>query len=375
MSIPVLEAALQRSESQSAWRAPRLKVIANGQIVFGAIEAEVISNNYYAADRFRASIALGIDPWAGASFWASAPDILLDVQFSLDGGASFVSLVQGVVDSVSIDPTLGLVRLDGRDLTSALIEARTQETFANRTSSEIASLLAQRHNLTPMVIATTTPVGRYYQNEHDRVTLNQFSRTTTEWDLLVFLARQEGFDVFVQGQALYFQPTAQATDFAVSLRPEDVIDIKLERSLTLAGDIEVVIKSWNSRQNSAFAQQARASGRGGAQRSGATPQCYVFVQPNLTPDEALKFAQQRLTELTRHERTIRISMPGDLSLSPRSMIALEGTGTEFDQPYYVDVIERRLRQNGGLTQFVMAKNSSPRTEIITTSSGSSGNAI
>ena len=88
----------------------------------------------------------------------------------------------------------------------------------------------------------------------------------------------------------------------------------------------------------------------------------MFVQPNLTPDEALKFAQQRLTELTRHERTIRISMPGDLSLSPRSMIALEGTGTEFDQPYYVDVIERRLRQNGGLTQFVMAKNSSPRTE-------------
>lgn len=154
-----------------------------------------------------------------------------------------------------------------------------------------------------------------------------------------------------------------------------MIDIKLERSLTLAGDIEVVIKSWNSRQNSAFAQQARASGRGGAQRSGTTPQCYVFVQPNLTPDEALKFAQQRLTELTRHERTIRISMPGDLSLSPRSMIALEGTGTEFDQPYYVDVIERRLRQNGGLTQFVMAKNSSPRTEIITTSSGSSGNAI
>ena len=140
---------MQLSESAVAWRAPRLQVIANGQIVFGAMEAEVISNNYYAADRFRASVALGIDPWAGASFWASEPDILLDVQFSLDGGASFVSLVQGVVDSVSIDPTLGLVRLDGRDLTSALIEARTQETFANRTSSEIASLLAQRHNLTP----------------------------------------------------------------------------------------------------------------------------------------------------------------------------------------------------------------------------------
>ncbi len=374
MSIPVLEAVLLPNEPQPAWRTPRLKVIANGQIILGAMEAEVISNNYYAADRFRASIALGIDPWAGASFWASAPDILLDVQFSLDGGASFVSLVQGAVDSVNIDPTLGLVRLDGRDLTSALIEARTQETFANRTSSEIASLLAQRHNLTPQITPTTTPVGRYYQSEHDRITLSQFSCTTTEWDLLVFLARQEGFDVYVQGQALHFQPAAQATDLAVSLRPGDVIDLKLERSLTLAHDIEVVIKSWNSRQNSAFAQQARASGQGSAQGSGETPLRYVFVQPNLTPDEALKFAQQRLAELIRHERTVRISMPGDLSLSPRSMIALEGTETEFDQLYYVDVIERRLRQNGGFTQFVMAKNSSPRTET-TMSSASSGNTI
>ena len=153
-----------------------------------------------------------------------------------------------------------------------------------------------------------------------------------------------------------------------------MIDLKLERSLTLAHDMEVVIKSWNSRQNSAFAQQARASGQGSAQGSGETPLRYVFVQPNLTPDEALKFAQQRLAELIRHERTIQISMPGDLSLSPRSMIALEGTGTEFDQLYYVDVIERRLRQNGGFTQFVMAKNSSPRTET-TMSSASSGNTI
>ena len=200
------------SNPQPAWRAPRLRVIANGQVVSGAMEAEVVSNNYYAADRFSVSIALGIDPWAEASFWASEPDIMLDVQFSLDGGASFVSLVQGVVDCVSIDPTLGLVHLDGRDLTSSLIEARTQETFANRTSSEIASLLAGRHNLASHVTPTTTPVGRYYQSEHDRITLDQFSHATTEWDLLVFLARQEGFDVFVQGQALYFQPTAQPAD-------------------------------------------------------------------------------------------------------------------------------------------------------------------
>ncbi len=350
------------SDGVPALRAPRLRVIANGQIIAGAMEAEVVSNNYYGADRFSASVALGIDTWAEASFWASEPDILLEVQFSLDGGGSFTSLVKGAIDSVSIDPALGLVHLDGRDLTASLIEARTQETFANRTSSEIATLLAGRHNLTAHVMQTSTPVGRYYQDEHDRVTLDQFSHATTEWDLLVFLARQEGFDIFVQGEALYFQPAVQTADLAVSLRPDDVINLTLERSLTLARDIEVVVKSWNSRQNNAFVQRARAAGRRSAGRSAGPPQRYVFVRPNLTPDDALKYAQRKLAELTRHERIIRISMPGELALSPRSMIALEGTGTEFDQTYYIDTIERRLRQGGGLTQHIRAKNTSPRTD-------------
>ena len=42
--------------------------------------------------------------------------------------------------------------------------------------------------MTPVVTATTTPAGRYYQADHDKVTGGQFSRATTEWDLLCELA-------------------------------------------------------------------------------------------------------------------------------------------------------------------------------------------
>lgn len=351
-------------------RAPRLRLTANGQVLTGALEAEVVSNNYYAADRFSVIVALGPDPWADAAFWAAASDILVDVQFSLDGGASFVSLIQGAVDDINIDPILGLVHIDGRDLTAALIEARTQETFANRTSSEIASLLAQRRDLTPHVAPTSTPIGRYYQSEHDRTTLNQFSRTTTEWDLLVFLARHEGFDLFIQGRALYFQPAAQSVGSVLALTPKDVLDLRLGRSLTLARDIEVVVKSWNSRENLALAQRASTSGSDSAGRSDSSAQRYVFMRPNMTPDEALRFAQRKIAELTRHERTIRISMPGELALTPRSMIALEGTGTSFDQTYYIDVIERRFRQNGGLIEHVIAHNSSAGRGVAAEIAGS-----
>ena len=213
-------AVLLNSDNNAVWRTPRLRVFANGRLMSGAIEAEVISNNFYGADRFSVSLALdGGSAYGVTQFWASTTDITVEIQFSLDDGASFTSLVQGSVDNVSIDPVLGFVNLDGRDFAASLIEARTQEAFTNQTSSEIATLLAERHDLVPIVSKTTGTVGRYYQNEHDRLTLDQFSSSTTEWDLLVFLARQEGFDVFVEGQVLYFQPSTSVTDIALTLRP------------------------------------------------------------------------------------------------------------------------------------------------------------
>lgn len=359
MWTPTQGAVLLRSDGFSVWRAPRLRVTANGDVLTAAVAAEVVSNNFYAADRFRVSISLGQEPWVNAQFWASETDISLDVQFSLDGGASFTSVVQGSIDSIVIDPILAMVYLEGRDRTADLIEGRTQETFANRTSSEIAALFAARHGLTAQVSSTTTPIGRYYKGEHDRTTLNQFSRSTTEWDLLVFLARQEAFDVFVEGQTLYFQPPAQDTSVSLVVRPSDVVDLRLERSLILARQIQVVVKSWNSRQNTAFVQQAQSSPLQASSNS-TQPQSYVFVQPNLTSDQASKVAQQKLAELTRLEREIEFSIPGELKLTPRSLVALDGTGTDFDQTYHVDQIERRLSFDSGMTERVRARNTSPR---------------
>ena len=355
----------------TAWRAPRLQLLANGSPVQGVVEASVRSNNHYAADRFAATVALGLDLWANAAFWASQTDILVDVQFSLDAGMTFTSFIQGLVDTVSIDVLAGSLHIEGRDLTAALIENRSQETFANRTSSEIATILAQSNKLTPVVTPTMTPVGRYYQNEHDRIALNQFSRSMTQWDLLIFLAGQEGFDVFVSGTSLYFQPPAASAAPPYAVTPANVQDLRLERSLTLARDIVVTVKSWNSRQQNAFTQTVRASGTNGVSKSGAgrsgPPQTYVFVRPNLTMDDALKLAQQKAAELAQHERVWEATMPGDMTLNPRSMIQLMGTDTDFDQTYFVDVIDRHLSMAHGFVQRVRAKNTSPRVQSTVSS--------
>jgi len=336
------------SFSNTAIRAPRLAILANGVPLAGAMEAEIASHNHDAADRFSARLALDGDP-ASMEFWANAMDILADIRFSLDGAVP-QSLILGAVDCVDIDPVQRIARIEGRDLTARLIETRTQESFSNRTASEIATILAARHGLSPAIATTTTPVGRYYQDQHDRIVLDQFSRALTEWDLLVWLANQEGFRVFVRGTTLYFQPDSAAPR-VVPVAQADVLELRLNRALTLARNIAVVVKSWNSRQQNAFTQTAHAAGSG----EGAA-QKIVLVRPNLSPDQALKLAQSTLAELTRHRMVLNLTMPGDLSLAPGDALALSGTESGFDQIYVVDSIQRRLSVRHGFVQYVCARN-------------------
>lgn len=330
----------------SSVRAPRVGVLLNGDPLAGVIDAEVSSIGHFAADRYRVRVALSAN---AISLWDQAM-MTVDLQMSLNG--DWTSLVQGTVDRLDIDPIKGEVSLEGRDLTAGLIEARTQEAFVNQTSSDIATLLAGRRGLQTNVTPTTVPVGRYYQSEHSRITLGQFSRATTEWDLLIYLAQREGFDVWVAGTTLNFCPPDASGTSGVTISPADCLDLRLERSLTLAQDIKVVVKSWNSRQKQAFSETAQRSGSGAA--GGGVLQ-YVYVIPNLTPADALQRAQRILSELSQHERNVRITMPGELQMQPRMTLALAGTGTGFDGAYEIAEVVRRLSERAGFVQTVRAK--------------------
>lgn len=324
----------------SAMRTPELLVLADGTALPGAISAHVSSGSNYAAARFQVQLAASMLPVG----FIDQSGVTIEIRAGLDGVVT--SLVTGAVDMLRLDPVGGLMVLEGRDFTAAFIEARTREAFANHTASEIANILAARHDLSAQITATMTPVGRYYQAEHDRITLDQFARATTEWDLLVFLAQQEGFDVFVQGSTLYFQPPQDAS-VPVALQPGDCESLRLDRALTLARDIVVSVKSWNSRQKSSFVQTARAGSGTGIQRPGRDPVLnYILVRPNLTPQQALQLAQQVLADLSRHERSFEAVMPGELMLAPRSWIALSGTGSQFDATYQVARLDRQIGAMG-----------------------------
>lgn len=355
------------SENYPSNRAPRLRVLANGQYLIGAYGAEIRSNDHFSADCFVAVLALGADSWANASFWSSEANVHIDIQISLNGGSDFTSLIQGLVDAVSLDHVNGVLRVSGRDFTAALIEAKTQETFSNRTSSEIATIFAGRHGLSACVTPTNTPIGRFYENDYESLTLSRFSNSTTEWDFLVSLARLENYEVFVSGRDLCFQPLSQPCATTRIMRPTDMTELRLERALTLARGIQVTVQSWNSLRQMSFSEKVERTTAANSLADGngttTSAQQYVLIHPNLTPDKAAAIAQQRLSELSRHERTIEFSMPGELELAPRDALQLDGTETDFDQVYYVASVERVFRLRTGFTQNVRASNSSPSTDV------------
>lgn len=345
-------------------RSPRLLVLANGVPVPGAFAVQVTSTNHLGADRFCVRVALSADPRAASAVWSASNSIAIDVFVGIGGPE--VNLVSGLVDRVTLDPVRRIALLDGRDRSALLIETRTRETFANQTSSDIALILTGRHGLAADIFPTTTPIGRYWQLEHDQTTLGQYSRATTEWDLLATLASREGFNVWVTGNILHFRPPDIAGPAAVVLRPmatthgpATVTDLKMERALTFAGNIEVQVQSWSSRTALSCTQTATATR---AALADEQTRRYLYVVPDLTPEAAFLLARRRVSELAGYERVVTADMPGDVTLEARSIVRVEATGSAFDQDYFVDTIERRLDKRG-FTQTVVARNFSPDLEI------------
>ena len=315
----------------------------------GLLEADISSTAYFGAARFRLRLAMD----AATASALLQPGMIVDVQVGVSGPPT--SLVQGEIDSFAIDVLNGSVSLEGRDLTSRLLEAQTQETFSNQTASEIAETLAARHGLSPNVTATTTLAGRYYGNEHDRLTLGQFSRSTTEWDLLTFLAAREGFEAFIDGQTLNFMPLS-ADGNSYNLTPQDCVSMTLEHVLSLANGIDVTVKSWNTRQQSAFTQTVSSAS---ATQASGDPRKILVVRPNLSPNDAQQLAQRIAADLSAHERLVAMELPGECDLSPRSSVQLSGTGTDFDGSYYVAELDRHFSADHGFTESIRLKSVPP----------------
>lgn len=340
-------------------------MVVNGVVVTSVAEVKITSTNIFGPDSFSVLGPLDANGGYSAGLLSSVDRLDVEIQVATGADGSFVSLIQGSVDTVAINLAAGEVRMNGRDYSAALLEVRTEQTFSNQTASEIVSFLAERHGLSAIATPTQRLVGRFYQTDHDTAALDAFSFAANDWDLIVALARQERYDVFVTGRQLYFQPCEPTTTAPILLAVQDMLSLHVERILPLGRPLEVVVRSWNTRSHQAVtsmaASEAAVSEYATTMGDVGQPCRYIFVRPNLTPDDAQLLAQRQLDDIIGQERRIEFSMPGDVLLTPRQSIRLVGTNSAFDQDYRIDVIEREIRPRTGFVQHVRARNPSPRS--------------
>lgn len=348
-------------------RTPRFQVQVNGATMPGLLSLSMTSPLYLQAGTFTVHLAASAPGGPGLAYFADTAAQRVTIQGAADGGA-LSTLMVGDVDTVSADPIAGIVALEGRDLTHLLIDARIADTYANQTASQVAQTIAARHGLQAQVTATSGLVGRYYQLEHDRLTLSEFARTTTEWDLLKDLAGYVGYQVYVEGTTLYFGPAQTGQAYTLNMSRDqngvpsiDVVAISLQRSLTLIPHVEVIVQSWNAKQKKGFNRSVTSTGTSESAPIASKNQVYKIVRANLTPDEALQLAQQKLKEITQHERQVTLTMPGETTLTPRNMVSLSGTGTSFDQSYYIAQITRTYDLQHGFAETLHLQNTSPQS--------------
>lgn len=372
---PVATAPANAPAPPSIARQPRLLVLLNGQPSTGFVSATIASNGWNQSDTFSAVFALTpADPVHTAAWWDDQQDIQVEIRVSI-ARAGFTSLILGNVDTTDRDPATGLVTVSGRDLSSVLIEAPTAESFTNRTSSEIATLLAARHGLTASVTATTTPISRFFELDKDHATLGRAHYTTTEWDLLSFLAKCEGFDLHVAGKTLHFEaPSAVSTaPWIVRVQPptpstpytSNVSNLRLVHHKTQARAVTVEVRSYSAKTGATVKATATAGGSGAKfQQDVATrTQVYRYVFPNLSQSMAQQRANSLLTDLKKHERSLTFDAPGDLALTPRNLLSLTGTGTVAAQNYFADTISRTIDYQGGFSMNVSAKTMDQRNIV------------
>ena len=349
------EAVLSLSLEGVIVRSPRLRAILNGDIVFAPFSAHITHHSAYSAAHYNLLVPLGDGSPLPATGWASLDRARIRIQATLNPSEPFIDLIEGYCDTVQINPVAGFVCLEGRDLSAALLDKKTPADFQNLTSSEIVAFLADQHDLTAITQDTTGFVGRQYADNTNLITLTQYAKLTSDWDIVVALAHAQNYDLFVAGSCLYFQPGTNASQAPQHIFYRDLTDLRMRRMLPLSGGVKVTVSSWNSAAGTAVSATTDSwSGTNPGSSPQSAARAYTVIQPNLASSTAGTLATQLAQSIYRESMSIQFSMPGDISLNARSPILLSGSGTMFDRLYKIDSIVRQFRSRSGYSQTVCA---------------------
>jgi phage protein D len=342
-----------------------LLVCINGVPVIGLLQAVFHATNHFSADTFSLTFGIGKQT-PSLTYWNALSSGYVEV---FDTGSSVTDspiLISGMIDTLGVDLIRGLVTIEGRDLSASLVDSYRQADFVNQTASEIVRAIGGYHGLESAVASTSGYIGRYYEDGYTRLSTGQFSRLRSDWDLIVELARENKFDVFVLARTLHFQRSPSSFNTFVLITPEQVLSLHIEVEKAVANTTTTKVQSWNSQHMAGYTGISTNSATQVPPISPSTAtQPYLFSVTNLTSDQADSTARRYDDEVSRLATRLVFNGHWNSDISPRTGIFLSGTGTNWDGTYRVESVERHFNARTGSTQTVHAVpiTSKPQTII------------
>lgn len=232
------------------------------------------------------------------------------------------------------------VTLKGRNMVAPFLDNKTTDKYQNMTSSAIAQMLATSHGLQTSITPTYTLAGTYYNGDNVQLTSDD-----TEWDLLTFLAEQEGFTLRVMDNTLYFGPFDVVVGNAANTPlnytwGQNIMTLTLDKQPHAAKTINVEVHSYYNGQHI----KAKADKLYAKAQSTYTER-YYFA--GLTQDQAQKKAQSILDELSQLEVTGTVQVSGNEQLTVDRQIMLYGVGAGLSTSYYIRQATHSFDQTNG----------------------------
>lgn len=250
----------------------------------------------------------------------------------------FTGIIDGVQPKWS--KTEGeIVQLVGRDYSAPLIDTVFSMAFANRTGSQIATILAEKYGLTPLITPTTTIMTKdVYQNKQ-------------EWDVLQTIAAREGFVCYVtKDLQLYFGPRQESDSVVVGTVSAKGIgqsgsEISFDDSSV--GVINVVtVMHWHGKQ----LIQASAQNVALIQAMGGQVVEKIITDSKATTNAlAQLFAANYLHQYSRQAVTGTITdAPGNTLYVAEKKLTITDAG-RFSGLYYLEEVKHKFSKGSGFT--------------------------
>lgn len=284
------------------------------------------------------------------SFWETAGDIQIEAyvlsgiiplaNFASQGGLLFT----GTADHIFLDYEERLIKVSGRDKSKGPIEAKSTESWKNKTASEIVTDIAKRHGLKPVIDATADKAGKIQDLDWAHI-----SDEVSEWTVVQQLADREGKIAYVHKNELHFKDLDDDSmgAYTITYTPPNPLfhatgtnhtRVTITRNLEAARPTNVGVSSWHSKDKTAYKTKQSLGGKGKVRD-------YDFDHAGMRQSHIDKIAKKRLRECTRHELTVDFDAPGRSEVSPRMRLVLAGYG-ELSQSYFIDKLTHNIGGQG-----------------------------